>query len=584
MTALRPLLLTLCALAAAGSTTASAAVDADTILLNGRILTVDAQDRLAQAVALHDGRILEVGTDAQIRALAGAGTKVIDLQGRTATPGLIDTHAHIAGGGWSVVYTVMLGDAESITEVQRRVAARVATLKRGEWVQGGGWDEGKFAERRYVLAADLDRISPQNPVWLSNTTGHYGVANSAALALAGITADTPDPPAGTIDRDVRGKPTGVLKEAAQDLLTRHLPEPTRAEWQAGIEEAVRLMHREGMTGAKDPDITSELWDAYVDLARQGRLQAHVCTLLHTDPTLESVRANIDWLARLPKPPAEAARNLVSCGAKVYMDGSGAARTGWVYEDWYRDAGVPDTGNRGYPLIDPDLYREAIRLYTDAGVHVGTHAIGDRAIDWVVDTYAAVLKPRPTRGLRHSIIHANLPTDHAIRQMAALQRDHDAGYPETQGAFTWWIGDNYASHLSPARLERLNPYQSYVANGVRWGGGSDYDVTPLPARYGLWASVARETQRGTYGKTPFGTAQSVDARTALRSFTSWAAHQLFLDDEAGSVEVGKSADIAVWDRDPATVSTAAIKDMKCEMTIFRGEIVYRAEGSRFGANP
>jgi hypothetical protein len=333
-----------------------------------------------------------------------------------------------------------------------------------------------------------------------------------------------------------------------------------------------------MTGVKDPDISVGMWDAYVVLARSGKLTAHVCTLWHTDPNLESVRANIARLAKLPKPPAAAADNLVSCGVKIYMDGSGAARTAWVYKDWYRSNGDPDTGNRGYPLIDPDVYREAVRLYTAAGVHIGTHAVGDRAIDWVVDSYAAALKERPVNGLRHAIIHANIPTAHALDAMASLERDYDAGYPETQAEFTWWIGDNYAPNLGPERVGNLNPYHSYLTRGIRWGGGSDFDVTPLPARYGVWASVGRETLRGTHGATPFGTAESVDAMTALRSFTVWAAHQLFLDAEAGSIEVGKSADIAVWDRDPTVVPTAAIKDMKCELTMFRGEIVFRAADS------
>ena len=188
------------------------------------------------------------------------------------------------------------------------------------------------------------------------------------------------------------------------------------------------------------------------------------------------------------------------------------------------------------------------------------------------------KDRPVKGLRHAIIHANTPTDHAIELMAALERDYDAGYPETQAPFAWWIGDNYAGNLGPQRSLRLNPYRSYLDRGIRWGGGSDYDVTPLPARYGLWASVARSPLRGTYGTQPFGTAQSVDALTALKSYTIWAAHQLFLDNEAGSLEPGKSADIAVWDRDMTTVPVADIKEMKCELTLFRGRVVHRADGS------
>ncbi len=421
-------------------------------------------------------------------------------------------------------------------------------------------------------------MAPRNPVWLGHTTGHYGVANSAALRLAGVDAGTPNPAAGTIDRDAAGQPTGVLKEGAMDLVLVHLPKTSAEEWRRGIESSLDLMRREGMTGVKDPDISAEIWDAYAALARAGRLTAHVCTLWHTEPTLESVRANIARLARLPKPPAAAAPNLVSCGVKIFMDGSGGGRTAWVYKDWYKNGDEVDRGNTGYPLWDPETYRQAVALYTAAGVHIGTHAVGDRAIDWVVDSYAAVLKEHPVRGLRHSIIHANTPTDHALDTMAALERDYDAGYPETQGGFTWWIGDNYAGNLGPERLGRLNPYHTYLTRGIRFAGGSDFSVTPLPARDGLWASVARTTLKGTYGATPFGTEQAVDVVTALRSYTVWAAHQLFLDDEAGSLEPGKSADIAVWDRDLTAVPVAELKDLACELTLFRGRVVYRAAGT------
>ena len=554
------------------------AAPADTILVNGRVLTLDPQDTVADAVAIRDGKILAVGSNDAVRSRASRDTRVIDLHGRTATPGLIDTHAHIADGGVQTLYSVELGDATDIAEVKRRVAARVSALKAGQWLLGHGWDEGKFSEGRYIFASDLDDIAPANPVWLEHTTGHYGAANTAALKLAGISASTPNPAAGTIDRDGSGEPTGVLKEAAADLVRRVVPEWSIEQEREGIIASVNLMHREGMTGVKDPNISAVQWDAYQQLAAEGKLLVHVCVLWHTDPTVASAQKTAARLQRLPKPPRPANANLVSCGAKLFMDGSGGARTAWMYEAWNKSGRDTDSGNTGYPLTDPAVYQEQVRLLHAAGIHVATHAIGDRAIDWVVDTYAAVLKERPVTGLRHAIIHANTPTDHAIELMAALERDYDAGYPETQAPFAWWIGDNYAGNLGPKRSLRLNPYRTYLDRGIRWGGGSDYDVTPLPARYGLWASVVRAPLRGTYGLQPFGTAQAVDALTALKSYTIWAAHQLFLDNEAGSLAPGKSADIAVWDRDMTTVPVADIKEMKCELTLFRGRVVHRADGS------
>jgi predicted amidohydrolase YtcJ len=185
-----------------------------------------------------------------------------------------------------------------------------------------------------------------------------------------------------------------------------------------------------------------------------------------------------------------------------------------------------------------------------------------------------LKANPVKGLRHSIIHANVPTDRAIRVMAHLQRTYDAGYPEAQAPFLWWIGDTYAGNFGPARNPRLEPFRSFERAGVIWAGGSDYSVTPYPARYGLWSSVVRETQAGAYGRTPFGMAESVSIRTALKSYTIWAARQMFLEDRVGSLEVGKDADIAVWDRNMYTVPSAALKDLTCDMTLVAGKVVYR----------
>src|SRR5688572_26108508 len=225
---------------------------ADTVMINGAVLTVDRADAVAQAVAITGGKITAVGTTAQIKAMAGPKTEVIDLRGRAVTPGLIDTHVHFSAA--ASLFTVDLGDADvkSIEEVKKRVAAQVAKLKPGEWVRGRGWDEGKYAERRYITAADLDAVAPNNPVWLTHTTGHYGVANSYAMKIAEIRATTADPPAGTIDRDGKGAPTGVFKESAMGLVSRHVPPLSREQEKQGIAEIVRQFNREGMTGAKDP--------------------------------------------------------------------------------------------------------------------------------------------------------------------------------------------------------------------------------------------------------------------------------------------------------------------------------------------
>lgn len=554
---------------------------AELVLTNGKILTVDARDSIAQAVAIAGGKILAVGSAAEIKSHIGPQTQVIDLKGRTATPGLIDTHVHFSEA--DALYMLDLSDPviKRMDEVVRRVRERVATVKPGEWVRGRGWDEGKLAEKRYITAADLDAAAPSHPVWLTHTTGHYGVANSSALKLAGITTETKDPPAGTIDRDREGAPTGVMKEAAQGLIARLIPPLTREQERAGVLKIIEDFNREGMTGAKDPGISPAKWDLYQQLLTEGKLTVRVFALWGGPRTLDAAkqtfaRININGL---PRPPASLGDGLLwSGGFKLYMDGSGGARTAWMHQDWNKNFTEKDTGNTGYPTTDPAVYRQIVQLAHEAGIHVSTHAIGDRAIDWVVDTYDDVLKAKPTRGLRHGIIHGNTPTDHAIDTMARLQRDYDAGYPEAQAPFMWWIGDNYAGNLGPERAPRLEPFKTFQQKGIRWAGGSDYGVTPYPARYGLWSSVARKTLNGTFGATPFGTKESVDIRTALRSYTIWAAHQMFLEDRVGSIEPGKDADIAVWDRDLYTVPTDALKELTCELTLLGGRVVYRRPAS------
>jgi predicted amidohydrolase YtcJ len=545
--------------------------EADLVLQNGTVITVDSQDNVAEAVAVQDGKIVAVGTDREIERWVGPGTTRIDLEGSTVTPGLLDAHAHFAYGGTRRLYLLDLSypNVKSVADVVALVAAQVDELEPGEWVHGAGWDEGKLAELRYIYASDLDSVAPDNPVWLSHTMGHYGAANSRALRLAGIDENTPAPPGGTIDRYPDGTPTGVLKESAQDLVSDLIPEFSPEQWRAGIRELAREFNAECMTGVKDPGIAEPTWEAYQDVSAAGDLTVRVFVLWCCGPWI------LDRVASFTKPyESTGDDHLIAGGVKLYLDGSGGARTGWLYDDWNKDFSGVDHGNRGYPVDDPEEIRELIRTYHDAGLHVSVHAIGDRAIDWVVDSYASALQANPVSGLRHGIIHANIPTEHAIDLMAELQRTYDAAYPEPSGTFMWWIGDTYAGNFGPERARRLNPFRTYREKGIRWAQGSDYYVTPFAARYGLWASMERETLLGVYGPHPFGIDESIDIATALRSYTIWSARQMFLEEKIGSIEVGKYADLAVWDKNLYEIPADEIKDVRCQMTLFNGRVVYR----------
>jgi predicted amidohydrolase YtcJ len=557
----------------AGSAGAKAPLAADMVLHHGTILTVDAKDRVVQAMAIRGGRIVALGSDKAVRAYIGKRTKVIDLAGRTATPGMIDAHAHALGGGIDEVANLQLGEASSVADFLARVKARAAELPPGAWVTGSGWNESRIAEHRPPSLAELDAVSAGHPVALGNTTGHYTLVNSAVLVLAGITAATPDPAGGRYDKDASGALNGVLYDSAQDVLDKLVPPVDAATRDKGLKHLIEGALAEGLTGFKDPGIDRVGWDVYARAAKAAPLPIHACTLVSARTDMMTARAAVDdYRQRKQEVAAMKGRNLDVCGVKIFLDGSGAGRTAWMYKPFETDASHANPGT-GFPMMATESYRAMVTLFTKAGIPIGTHAIGDRAIDTVVDAYADALKAAPKVGLRHSLIHANLPTEHAIDVMAELQKTYDAGYPEAQAEFLWFLGDALAAGWGPERSQKMMPYATYVKRGVLYSDGSDYPVTPYAPRYGLWSSVAREPDGDRFGKAPFGTAEAVDIHTAMKSHTIWAARQLFLEKQTGSLEVGKLADVAVWDRNPYAVPTAVLKDMRCMMTLFGGKVVF-----------
>jgi predicted amidohydrolase YtcJ len=556
---------------------------AEVIIVNGRILTVDANDSIAEAIAIRGGKIAAVGSNTDITRFAGPNTAVVDLHGQIATPGLIDSHAHLTSMARLVAW-IDLADPSitTIADVAQRVRERVAAAKSGEWVLGKGWDEARFAERREMFASDLDAVSPDNPVFLEHASPRLAVINAAAMRRAGIDRTTADPRAGRIERLPDGTPSGVLRQTAVDIVRPLLPRLSAGQMRTGLLASIAALHKEGMTAIKLPAVDEPDWNQLRRLMEERALDLRIVALwlvsagADADGVLKSVDELIARLAALKKADSpDSTDRLVSGGVKLLLDGSGLTRTAWMYQDFNRNFTNVDAGNNGVLLIPAATYREAVRRFHNAGIHVATHAIGDRAIDLAVDTYAEVLRAYPRRGLRHAIIHAVLPTDHALDTMVALEKEYDAGYPETQPSFMWWTGDTYAGNLGADRAKRMVPLKTFLDRGIVWASGSDALVTPFPARYGLWASVARKPLLGTYGSEPFGSRESVDVRHALRSYTLWAARQLFLEDRIGSLEPGKDADIAVWDRDPYTVPTDRLRDMSCELTMLGGRIVHKA---------
>ena len=293
--------------------------------------------------------------------------------------------------------------------------------------------------------------------------------------------------------------------------------------------------------------------------------------------MEEASALLRQIRPFTDPASEDGSKLVvSGGVKIYIDGSGTARTAWVYDDWNLESSGIDEGNTGLTYLEPDVLFDQIKLFHDAGIHIGTHAIGDRAIDFTMDAYDRVLADTPIAGLRHSIIHCNLPTEHAMDLMQKLQRDFDAGYPEVQPAFLWWIGDVYAGNFGPERSLRVLPLRTFEERGIRWAGSSDFDVSPYAPRHALWAATVRQTMLGTFGSSPWGTDESVSVHDTLRAYTATASRQVFLENEIGTLEVGKRADLVAWDRDLYAIQPDELKEVRAILTLLDGKIVFEAD--------
>jgi predicted amidohydrolase YtcJ len=364
------------------------------------------------------------------------------------------------------------------------------------------------------------------------------------------------------------------------LVTRLLPPLTKEQTKAAIVRMIEEFNKNGMTAAKDGGIGLDKWNLYQELLAEDKLRVRMFVLWFGGRSLESVEKVTGRVGAFSKPYVSTGDDrLISGGIKLWFDGSGGGRTAWVYKEWNLNYKDIDAGNFGFPAIDPEVFRKMVKVCHDLGLHVAVHAIGDRAIDWTVDTFKQVLEENPVRGLRHSLIHCNIPTDRAIELMAELQRQYDAAIPELQAPFMWDIGDTYAGNFGPERSPRFMPLKTYLEKKIIWGGGSDWDVTPFEAKYGIWASMTRRPMMGTYGAQPYGTEQGVDVRSALRSYTIWNARQLFLEDKVGSIEAGKYADIAVWDKDLYSIPVDEIKDMECQLTLLGGKVVYTRPGTK-----
>jgi len=521
---------------------------ADKLLVNGKIYTVDAERPRASALAIGGKRILAVGDD--LDDLLASGGEVLDLEGRCVLPGLTDSHIHFT---WYAIglRRLDLAGVPSLDEMLARVAARAQKTEPGAWVAGGGWDQELWPERSFPVAADLDKVAPAHPVVLRAKSGHALVANSRALQLAGVTAETPDPPGGRIGRDEGGQPDGMLfEDSAMELVADLVPLPDPEELDEMLREAFPTAWRVGLTSIHDVD-GDPAFTAYQRLHARGELGLRVVKYLPAealDCVLEvGLRAGLgdDWLR--------------VGGIKVFTDGALGPRTAAMLAPYI--GGEPD--DLGVPTIEKDALRELARKAVAGGLPLAVHAIGDGANRMVLD----VLEEVGTGGLRHRIEHVQLLHPDDVGRLAKLgivgsmQPIHCT--QDCEMADRYW-GERCATSYA---------WRSLLDAGTVLAFGSDCPVEDLNPFLSIHAAVTRRRADGFPGPEGWRPEQRLTVEEAVHGFTLGAAQAVGLEDRLGSLSPGKLADLVVLDRDIFTCDPMAIAETHVGMTMIGGRLVY-----------
>jgi predicted amidohydrolase YtcJ len=538
--------------------TPALAQPADLVLRGGKVITVDKDFRVADGVAIKDGRFLAVGGEQQIAGHIGPNTQVIELAGKTVVPGLIDTHLHQLFAALNGPAVQLLG-AKSVADVQQAIGERVARTEPGKWVMASsGWHESILQEGRMPTRRELDVASPNNPVFIPRG-GHVVTVNSKALELAGVTRDTPNPDGGVIVRDEKGEATGVLLETAAYLVRKILPPPP-ANMAELLKIAMRDLNSYGIVGVVEPGVNEQQMALYRRMHDAGEMTVRTDVLYRAlrkaevEKGIAAIRAekNSDMLRFV--------------GIKFLLDGGvEGGRMSWPYR--LVPGEQTDTAYRGVLLLPPggeDEYVEGLRLIADAGLQAQTHAVGDETIDVIVRAYERVNKEKPIRSLNWAIMHLFHPSDAALKKMAELgiaatMQDHPVLLGHNQRR--WW-GDAHAAYAIPIRKT--------IDAGVLVGGGTDGPVVPVDPFLSMWWMTTRQVLKGY----ALGKEHAITAKEALTLYTINNARIMGVDKERGSIEAGKLADLAVLSQNILEVAPDAIRDTRAFMTVLGGKVVYR----------
>ena len=535
---------------------------ADLALINGKIITVDEKFSIAEAVSVKDGKIQLVGTTEEVKKLTGPETKVIDLKGKTAMPGLYDSHIHIPGTGSALMMiNCRTPPMYSIEDMKKAVAEKVKESKPGEWVIGRGWDQAKLAEQRNPSRWDLDEVSPDNPVILTRTCGHLLVANSKALEIAGITKDTPNPVGGQIVKNKDGEPTGMFEETAMGLVRKYVPEDGIPEFMAQIKAAYEALNKVGITSAIDPGTSEDQMVAYQLLKEQGLITVRTNMMLRAVQENEPIEKSVERVENFPMISGYGDDLLKLQGFKLFVDGGLGGRTALLREHYEND---PD--DFGLLTIPEEDLQKLVDAANKRGMLCGIHCCGGKAMDVVLEAYKKTDKIKPIKGRGFYLIHAYQPSEQNFKDCIEYGINI-ASQPD----FLYYLGDSYINSVGLERCSRLKPHRDWLDHGIMTASGTDSPVTPYPPFPCLWASIARETE---IGKVCLGEDQKVTREEAIRMYTINGAHISFEQDIKGSLEPGKLADIIILDRDILTCPEPDIKDTVVLETILGGETVYK----------
>ncbi len=541
---------------------ADPAVAADSILYNGTILTMATPAR-GEAIAIRGGRIVEIGTTREIMRLAGAATRLLDLRGRTALPGFIETHNHPLFYGYTVKIAVDASTPpnETIGDIVERVAERARRTPPGSWIRAERYDDTLLREKRHPTRAELDRAAPNHPVYLTHVTGHFSVANSRALEIAGVSGATADPPGGFVERDASGNPTGLLAEAAaQALVSQHIPKMKMEDMLECLAAAGAEYVKHGVTSTHDLAIgfqgSAEAIGAYRRAKERNAFAPRVYGFLSEHILPELAEGRLGPIAGSIAGIGDDHYRLA--GVKMWADGSIQGYTGALSEPYYCK---PETS--GFPIYDQAQLTARIRALRDAGWHVAVHANGDAAIEALLGAY----ERNASGGQRFRIEHCQTGREDQLDRIA----EHDIHVSFFIKHVYYW-GDRHRDlFLGPRRAERISPLQSAHKRGIRFGLHSDCPITPVLPLEGVWAAVNRITSSGQ----SLGLEQRIDVQTALRGYTSDAAYLSYEENLKGTLEPGKLGDVVVLDRDPTAVPPQELNRLRVEMTIVGGDVVYTA---------